>query len=107
MRFELDGQVGIIELTKEDFDAAGCKPTQTDGLVNLALEVEGVRMAVMATERENGIKMSLRAFEPDTVNDVAGQFGGGGHAQAAGCMICAPIDEAVQMVLDVIKDKLC
>ena len=107
MRFELNGQVGVIALTKEDFEAAGCKPNQTDGLVNLALEVEGVRMAVMATERENGVKMSLRAFEPDTVNDVAGRFGGGGHAQAAGCTIDAPIEEAVGMVLDVMKDKLC
>jgi len=107
LRFELDGQVGVIELAKEDFETAGCKPTQTDGLVNLALEVEGVRMAIMATEREEGIKMSLRAFEPDTVNDVAGCFGGGGHAQAAGCTIHAPLHEAVQMVLEVMKDKLC
>ena len=106
MRFELDGQVGVIELTKEDFEAAGCKPTQTDGLVNLALEVEGVRMAIMATEREDCVKLSLRAFEPDTVNDVARQFGGGGHAQAAGCSIHAPIDEAVKMALAVMKDKL-
>ena len=106
MRFELDGRVGVIELTKEDFDAAGCKPAQTDGLVNLALEVEGVRMAIMATEREDCVKLSLRAFEPDTVNDVAQQFGGGGHAQAAGCSIHAPIGEAVKMALNVMKDKL-
>ncbi|MBR5287787.1 MAG: DHH family phosphoesterase [Clostridia bacterium] len=106
MRFELDGQVGVIELTAEDFEKAGCKPNQTDGLVNLALEVEGVRMAILAAQRDNGVKLSLRAFEPDTVNDVAGRFGGGGHAQAAGCTIHAPIHEAVEMVLGVMKEKL-
>lgn len=51
--------------------------------MNKALEVEGVRMAVLASERDDGIKMSLRAVEPDTVNDIAVIFGGGGHAQAA------------------------
>ena len=38
-------------------------------------------MAVLASEREDGIKMSLRAVEPDTVNDIAVLFGGGGRAR--------------------------
>lgn len=106
LRFELGGQVGVIELTKRDFDETGCSFGLADGLVNRALEVEGVRMAVMASEREDGIKMSLRAVEPDTVNDVALVFGGGGHAQAAGCTIHASIEEAVSQVLSVMEKKL-
>lgn len=106
MRFELNGQVGVIELTKGDYASTGCTTAQGDGLVNKALEVEGVRMAVLASEREDGIKMSLRAVEPDTVNDIAFAFGGGGHAQAAGCTIKAPLQEATQMILDAMKKKL-
>lgn len=106
LRFELDGQVGVIELTREDYASTGCTTAQGDGLVNKALEVEGVRMAVLASERENGIKMSLRAVEPDTVNDIAVLFGGGGHAQAAGCTIEAPLHEATQMILKAMKEKL-
>ena len=106
LRFEYGGQVGVIELTKEDYESTGCTTAQGDGLVNKALEVEGVRMAVLASERENGIKMSLRAVEPDTVNDIAFAFGGGGHAQAAGCTIHAPLHEATQMILDAMKEKL-
>ena len=63
-------------------------------------------MAVLASERDEGIKMSLRAVEPDTVNDIAQRFGGGGHAQAAGCTIHAPLDEAVRMVLAAMEEKL-
>jgi len=44
--------------------------------------------------------------EPDTVDDVALLFGGGGHAQAAGCTIHAPLDEALDQVLAVIARKL-
>ena len=106
MRFVLNGQVGVIELTRKDFEETGCTFGQADGLVNRALEVEGVRMAVLASERDEGIKMSLRAVEPDTVNDIAQRFGGGGHAQAAGCTIHAPIDEAVAMVLAAMEEKL-
>ena len=106
MRFELGGRVGVIELTRQDFEETGCTFGQADGLVNRALEVEGVRMAVLASERDEGIKMSLRAVEPDTVNDIAQRFGGGGHAQAAGCTIHAPLDEAVRMVLAAMEEKL-
>ena len=106
MRFELDGQVGVITLSAEEFAHAGCTPAQTDGLVNKALEVEGVRMAFLATEREGCVKVSLRAVEPETVNDIAKQFGGGGHAQAAGCTLNMTMGEAVSAVLAAIARKL-
>jgi len=106
MRFELDSKVGIIELTKAEMDEAGADVTQTGGLVNKALEVEGVRMAILATEREDGVKLSLRAVEPDTVNDIARQFGGGGHAQAAGVTMQMPISDAVNTILAAMSAKL-
>jgi len=106
MHFELSDRVGVIALTKKDFEETGADLQQTVGLVNEALEVEGVRMAILATEREAGVKLSLRAVEPDTVSDVAKVFGGGGHAQAAGCTIAAPMDEAIAMVLAEMAKKL-
>ncbi len=106
MRFELDGRVGVIELTQADLDEAGVKANQTGGLVNRALEVEGVRMAILATQREEGVKLSLRAVEPDTVNDVAKAFGGGGHAQAAGVTMNMPMGEAIALVLAEMDKKL-
>ncbi|MBR4039780.1 MAG: DHH family phosphoesterase [Clostridia bacterium] len=106
MRFELDGRVGVIELTTADMEEAGADYSKTNGLVNKALEVEGVRMAILATEREEGVKLSLRAVEPDTVNDIAKQFGGGGHAQAAGVTMHMPMEEAVQTILAAMKEKL-
>lgn len=106
LRFELDGQVGVIELTQTDMEEAGADPSQTGGLVNKALEVEGVRMAILATQREEGVKLSLRAVEPDTVNDIAKQFGGGGHAQAAGVTMHMPMQDAVSAVLDAMRAKL-
>ena len=106
MRFEADGQIGTIYLTKEDYASTGCSFGDADGLVNRALEVEGVRMAFLASERPEGIKMSLRAVEPDTVNDIAVLFGGGGHAQAAGCTIHTSLMEAFNQMLLEMKKKI-
>lgn len=106
MHFELSDRVGVIALTKKDFEETGADLQQTVGLVNEALEVEGVRMAILATEREAGVKLSLRAVEPDTVNDVARRFGGGGHAQAAGVTMHMPMGEAVAQVLSAMSEKL-
>ena len=106
LRFELDGRVGVIELTRQEIEQAGATANQTGGLVNHALEVEGVRMAILATEREDGVKLSLRAVEPDTVSDIAAQFGGGGHAQAAGVTMQMPMQEAVSAVLAAMAAKL-
>ena len=106
LRFELGGRVGVMELSREDFETTGCTVGQADGLVNRALEVEGVRMALLASEREDGIKLSLRAVEPETVNDLARQFGGGGHAQAAGCTMHTTLDEAVRLMLEAMARKL-
>lgn len=106
LRFALGGQVGVIELTDEDLAGAGCTANQTEGLVNKALEVEGVRMAILATPREDGVKLSLRAVEPDTVNDLAKRFGGGGHAQAAGVTMHMTMEEAVSAMLSVMAEKL-
>lgn len=104
--FALDDQVGVVKLTRRDFEETGSTADEADGFVNRALEVEGVRMAVLASERDDGVKMSLRAVEPDSVAPIAVTFGGGGHAQAAGCLIDRPIDEATEMILSEMKKLL-
>ena len=106
MSFALDGRVGVVKLTKQDFAETGTTPDQADGMVNHALEIEGVRMAVLASERDDGVKMSLRAIEPDDVSGVAFHLGGGGPAQASGCLIDAPMDEAVDMILAEMKKAM-
>ena len=107
MRFSCNGKIGLVELSREDMEQAGCTSADLDGLVNLPLEIEGVRFAFLASEREKGIKISLRAMEPDTVNDIAVQFGGGGHAQAAGCTLRGmSLQDAAEQVLKVLEAKI-
>ena len=106
LHFECEDRVGVIILGRKDYEETGCSFSEADGLVNLALEVDGVRMAFMLSEREYGIKVSLRAMEPDTVSDIALSMGGGGHAQAAGCTLKMSLAEAEATILTCMKEKL-
>ena len=78
---------------------AGAKSGHTDGLVDYAIDLEGVMMAYFARETEDGrVKVSLRALEPCRVDQVAARFGGGGHRLASGLTVDMPLSEAAQAV---------
>jgi phosphoesterase RecJ-like protein len=72
----------------------------TERLVEELRSVEGIEVAVLFKELENGkIKVSLRSKGRAAVNLVARAFGGGGHEQAAGCVIPGELEEVQERVL--------
>jgi len=73
-----------------------------EGFVNYALAIRGVMAAVIFSEMDNKIKLSLRSNSDDIdVNIWAREFNGGGHAKAAGGFHEGPLDKAVHEVLAV------
>lgn len=101
------GKIAIMKLTREDFHACDALAEHADTLVNYGLDTIGTRMALLAREDDHQtIKISLRAKEPDSINDIAQSFGGGGHPQAAGITMYGSLDETVQQVLDAMIRKL-
>jgi phosphoesterase RecJ-like protein len=84
-RFECGGRVCVGVLPDGVFAETGSRPEDTEGLVDYTRAVDGVDIGVLIEERPDGIKASLRAKESAYRMDrVAAQFGGGGHACAAG-----------------------
>ena len=99
LRLIFGGKVAGLTLTAEQMRKAGAKPGHTDGLVDYAIDLEGVAMAYFARETEDGrVKVSLRALEPWRVDQVAARFGGGGHRLASGLTVDMPLSEAAQAV---------
>lgn len=96
LHFLENGRIAGMYITGEDFAACSATQDEGDGIVNHGLYIPGVEMAYLATETEGGVKFSLRSIEPRKVSPVAVRFGGGGHAQASGCMIEAGMTEAVE-----------
>ena len=99
LRIIADGRIAGLQLTMDQMQRAGANGGHTDGVVDYAIDLEGVGMAYFAREIEGGkVKVSLRALAPYAVDKIASQFGGGGHKLAAGLTLCMPMDEAVRTV---------
>lgn len=94
-----DGKIAGLCVTQAQMEKAGANGGHAEGIVNYAIDLQGVGMAYFIREMPDGKhKASLRALEPYSVDDVAAQFGGGGHKLAAGVTLDMPMDEAVRTI---------
>lgn len=71
-------------ITQNIFKETEAEESDTDGFVNYALSVEGVKIGMMFTELNEGFKVSFRSKGSIPVNKLAAEFGGGGHVNASG-----------------------
>lgn len=107
LRFYDGGRLTAMSLSRRDFEETGALPEHADTVVNYGIEVEGVQMTLLARENQDGsVKVSLRSVENWNVAKVALRFGGGGHAQAAGCTLDAPLEDAVKQVLAAMEEEI-
>ncbi|MBL9204925.1 MAG: bifunctional oligoribonuclease/PAP phosphatase NrnA, partial [Opitutaceae bacterium] len=82
---ECGGKVCVGTLPNGVFAETGTSGEDTEGLVDYARSIDGVEVGVLIEVRPDGLKASLRSKDPVyRLDRVAGQFGGGGHACAAG-----------------------
>lgn len=83
MEFENRVCVGLIE--DGVYEQTGATIDDSEGLVDYARAIDGVDIGVLIEDRAGALKGSLRAKDPAyRVDQIAKQFGGGGHACAAG-----------------------
>jgi bifunctional oligoribonuclease and PAP phosphatase NrnA len=108
MVMECAGRVCIGTLPAGIFEATGTTAEDTEGLVDYARCVDGVEVGVLIEERPDaGIKASLRCKDPRCRLDlVAGMFGGGGHACAAGLNVKNPKGDFRALLLAAIGERL-
>ena len=71
-----------------------------DGIVEHARSIAGTRMALFFRDLGYGkVKISFRSTGEVDVNAFARQFGGGGHAKAAGALIAGSLEEVRERVI--------
>jgi phosphoesterase RecJ-like protein len=71
-----------------------------DGIVEHARSVSGTRLALFFRDLGHGkVKVSFRSTGAVDVNRFARQFGGGGHARAAGALVSGDLDSVRESVL--------
>ncbi len=78
-----------------------------NGIVNFALNIEGVKAGILFKEKEeNKIKVSFRTFGDIDAREMCAVFGGGGHKNAAGCTIEKPLEEAKELFIKVVSERI-
>jgi phosphoesterase RecJ-like protein len=108
LRLECGGRVAVGLLTPEAFSETGTGPEDTEGLVDYARSMDGVDIGVLIERQSGGaVKASLRAKEASyRVDLIAAEFGGGGHACAAGLNVKQPPDDFRGRLLAAIEKRL-
>lgn len=75
----------IITVTAAELNEFDIKTGETEGIVNYALSVNGIRLAAFVIERKDKVKLSLRSTGDFPANEICRKyFNGGGHKNAAG-----------------------
>jgi phosphoesterase RecJ-like protein len=84
------------------------RPEDSEGLIDIIRAIRGVQLAVFFEELPDGkIRVSMRSKDRQfDVCKVATQFGGGGHALAAGIRMKGPLEEAKALVLTAIRARI-
>jgi phosphoesterase RecJ-like protein len=107
---ELGGRLVHTRILKEDFEATGALPSDTEDVINMTLQVAGTEMAVILVEqpvvdaaRGGAFKVSFRSRSKVDASKLAEQFGGGGHKAAAGATVRGTFAESQARVLDAVK----
>jgi phosphoesterase RecJ-like protein len=101
-----DLQTAFFAISKKDLRKYNSQTGDTEGLVNYALSLDGVKIAALFTEREDGIKISFRSTEEIAVNKFAADFfDGGGHKNASGGKSNLGLKETTEKFQKLIKEN--
>lgn len=102
-----EGPITWMTVTREDMDRCGALEEDCEGLVNYALGIAGVEVAMFFREiADHRVRVSIRSKGAVNVSVVAEAFGGGGHECASGFSVEGPVPAAIERVLAELRAKL-
>jgi phosphoesterase RecJ-like protein len=101
LRSAAGGRIASIALSHGDFQATGTGPQDTEEMANIPRSLAGVELSLFFYEVDHGkqTKVSMRSASPVNVEALARRFGGGGHKQAAACLLGMGLAAAKRVVL--------
>lgn len=92
----MDGRCIVSAIDRKTMEFYNATPKDLDGIVNQLRNIKGVSCAVFMYQTDTlEYKVSMRSDESLDVAAVAANFGGGGHARAAGCTLPGTFHDCV------------
>ncbi len=106
-RLAAGDEIAYSTASYDEIVGAGCTAADIDDQVNIPRSLKGIRIAILFTEGVKGrTRMNFRGEQGTRVLELARQFGGGGHAEAAGAVLDCAVDKAVARVIPAATEAL-
>ena len=107
LEVDASGRYGSILVTQEMFAETGATKDLIDGFINHPRGIQGVEVAIQFREENARLyKVSFRSRGRINVAQIADKFGGGGHANAAGCTVTGNLEEAKLQIFSAVEEAL-
>ena len=88
-----DDRIAVVSITDKQMKMMGANDSDAGSFVNIPRSLEGSIVSMSFRELSDGnVKVSIRSQLVDAAK-LAQQFGGGGHARAAGCTVKGTLNE--------------
>lgn len=100
-----DCNAAIICVTQEELIRFNHKVGDTEGFVNIPMQIANVNKSVFVREDKDKIKLSFRSQGDVPVNIMAEKFGGGGHKNAAGGESYVSMQETLDRLRRVLRGE--
>ncbi len=102
-----EGAVTWMSVTRNDMERCDALDEDCEGLVNYALGIAGVEVAIFLREAAHErVRVSIRSKGAVDVAALAEKFGGGGHECAGGFSTAGPVEAAAERVLSELRGHL-
>jgi bifunctional oligoribonuclease and PAP phosphatase NrnA len=82
-----DGRIAYVTITRDMLQRTGTSEEDTDNFTTYPMSIAGVLVGILFLELTQGLKISFRSRGNIPINELARQFGGNGHRNAAGARI--------------------
>lgn len=107
LSFYFGGRVAAMRVTRGMYESSGAGDELTEGFVDIPRSVGGVKVALLLREVASGeYRVSLRSRGEVDVGELASQFQGGGHPNAAGCTIRGEGEAVYSSLLKAVGEAL-
>ena len=81
------GMIATVSVTQDMLRRTGTAEVDTDNFTVYPMSVQGVLIGILLLELKDGIKLSVRSRGEIPINELAKEFGGNGHLNAAGARL--------------------
>jgi phosphoesterase RecJ-like protein len=96
-----DGRLAVLYMDDAMLEACGCTHNDTEGVINLPLTAREIQAVVFfKVSQADVVRVSMRSKYDVDVRQVANEFGGGGHKNAAGFTVTGRLAQVRPTILD-------